>query len=178
MTMRHSPHARNVRTEEAEEHQAPGEVLPTPELEIEEPGPAIEIELTDLAYGGDAVGRYQGRAVFVTGGLPGELVRARFTRERSNYARASLAEVLRPSPDRVEPRFPELAESGGFQWQHLAYPAQLLWKTRITRQLLVRLGHFANPPVLPTIGMPVGTDPWRYRTVAQFAIGRDGAIGF
>jgi 23S rRNA (uracil1939-C5)-methyltransferase len=26
--------------------------------------------------------------------------------------------------------------------------------------------------------MPVGTDPWRYRTVAQFAIGHDGAIGF
>jgi 23S rRNA (uracil1939-C5)-methyltransferase len=140
--------------------------------------PTIELELTDLAYGGDAVGRYQGRAVFVPGGLPGELVRARFTRERSNYARASLVEVVRPSPDRVEPRFPELGESGGFQWQHLAYPAQLTWKTRIARQLLMRVGHFVNPPVLPTIGMPAGTDPWRYRTVAQFAIGADGAIGF
>ncbi len=140
--------------------------------------PIVEIELTDLAYGGDGVGRYQGRAIFVTGGLAGELVRARITRERSNYARASLIEVLRPSPERIEPRFPELGESGGFQWQHLAYPAQLTWKTRITRQLLMRVGHFANPSVLPTIGMPAGTDPWRYRTVAQFAIGPDGAIGF
>src|SRR5579863_3341098 len=55
--------------------------------------PIVEIELTDMAYGGDAVGRYQGRAVFVTGGLAGELVRARLTRERSNYARATLVEV-------------------------------------------------------------------------------------
>src|SRR5258708_30712443 len=86
-------------------------------------GRIIELELADLAYGGDAVGRYQGRAVFVTGGLPGEVVRARLTRERSNYARATLVDVLRASPDRIEPRFPELAESGGFQWQHLAYPA-------------------------------------------------------
>jgi 23S rRNA (uracil1939-C5)-methyltransferase len=144
----------------------------------EEFAPIVELELADLAYGGDAVGRYQGRAVFVPGGLPGELVRARLVRERSNYARATLVEVLRPSPDRIPPRYPELAESGGFQWQHLAYPAQLHWKTRITRQLLVRIGHFATPPVQPTIGMPPGTDPWRYRTVAQFAIGPEGAIGF
>lgn len=146
---------------------------------VHEPeGPAIELELTDLAYGGDAVGRYQGRAVFVTGGLPGEYVRARITRERSNYARAALVEVLRASPDRIEPPYPELGESGGFQWQHLAYPAQVYWKTRIVRQLLARVGHFSNPPVLPTLGMPAGTDPWRYRTVAQFAIGPGGAIGF
>lgn len=138
----------------------------------------IELELNDLAYGGDAVGRYQGRAVFVSGGLPGEVVRARLTRERSNYARATLVEVLQRSPERVEPEFPELGESGGFQWQHIDYQAQLNWKTRITRQLLMRVGHFANPLVLPTIGMPATVDPWRYRTVAQFAIGPRGEIGF
>jgi 23S rRNA (uracil1939-C5)-methyltransferase len=52
------------------------------------------------------------------------------------------------------------------------------WKTRIVRQLLTRVGHFANPPVQPTLGMPAGADPWRYRTVAQFAIGPAGEIGF
>ena len=138
----------------------------------------VEVELADLAYGGDAVGRAHGRAVFVTGGLPGELVRARLTRERSNYARGTLVEVVRPSPDRVAPRYPELAESGGFQWQHLAYPAQLHWKSRIVSQILARIGHFPNAPVQPTIGMPAGADPWRYRTVAQFAIGPEGEIGF
>ncbi|MEO7000279.1 MAG: 23S rRNA (uracil(1939)-C(5))-methyltransferase RlmD, partial [Ktedonobacterales bacterium] len=127
---------------------------------------------------GDAVGRHEGRAIFVAGGLPGELVRARFTRERGSYARAALVEVLRASPDRVAPRYPELADSGGFQWQHLAYPAQVAWKSRIVRQLLMRVGHFANPPVAPTLGMPAGADPWRYRTVAQFAIGPAGEIGF
>ncbi|HEV7125994.1 MAG TPA: class I SAM-dependent RNA methyltransferase [Ktedonobacterales bacterium] len=140
--------------------------------------PIVELELTDMAHGGDAVGRYEGRAVFVTGGLAGELVRAQLTRERSNYARAVLVEVLRPAPDRVTPRYPELGESGGFQWQHLSYPAQLAWKTRITRQLLMRVGHFAHPTVHPMLGMPAGSDPWRYRTVAQFAVDEGGAIGF
>jgi 23S rRNA (uracil1939-C5)-methyltransferase len=147
-------------------------------VEDEDAESLIEVELTDLAYGGDAVGRNQGRAVFVSGALPGELVRARLTRERSNYARASLVEVLRASPDRITPLYPELGESGGFQWQHLAYESQLRWKTRIVRQLLLRIGRFANPEVYPTIGVPPGVDPWHYRTVAQFAIGLDGAIGF
>jgi 23S rRNA (uracil1939-C5)-methyltransferase len=76
------------------------------------------------------------------------------------------------------PRYPELGESGGFQWQHLAYTSQLEWKSRIVRQLLSRIGRFPNPNVLPTLGVPRDEDPWHYRTVAQFAIGDDGAIGF
>jgi 23S rRNA (uracil1939-C5)-methyltransferase len=138
----------------------------------------VDLELTDLAYGGDTVGRLRGRAIFVPGGIPGELVRMRLVSESKNYARGELVEVVRASPDRVAPRHPELAESGGFQWQHIAYPAQLAWKTRIVQQLLRRVGRFAEPPVLPTIGMPESSDLWRYRTVAQFAVGRDGAIGF
>jgi 23S rRNA (uracil1939-C5)-methyltransferase len=136
------------------------------------------MELVDLAYGGDAVGRYNGRAIFAPGGIPGERVRIRVVSESKTYARGELVEVIRASPDRVAPRYPELAESGGFQWQHIAYPAQLTWKTHIVQELLRRLGHFAQPPVLPTIGMPDDSDRWRYRTVAQFAIGLDGAIGF
>ncbi len=152
---------------------------PGPLLDDEvEAEPVVEVELSDLAYGGDAVGRLDGRAVFVSGGLPGELVRARLTRERSNYARATLVEVVRPSSDRVAPRYPEFGESGGFQWQHIAYPAQLYWKTRIVRQVLMRIGHFPQPPVRPILGMPTGSDLWRYRTVAQFAIGSHGEIGF
>jgi 23S rRNA (uracil1939-C5)-methyltransferase len=138
----------------------------------------LEMVLTDLAYGGDAVGRYHGRAVFVPGGIPGERVRVRVVSEGKSSARAELVEVLEVSPDRVAPRYSELSASGGFQWQHIAYPAQVAWKRHIVEQLLMRIGHFAEPPVLPTIGMPEGSDLWRYRTVAQFAIGPGGAIGF
>jgi 23S rRNA (uracil1939-C5)-methyltransferase len=153
-------------------------LTPIPSLEPEDADLEFDIELTDLAYGGDAVGRYEGRAVFVPGALPGELAHVRLTRERANYARAELLRVLEPSPDRVEPRYPELNDSGGFQWQHIAYPAQIAWKTRIVRQLLMRIGKFAEPQVLPTIGMPPEADDWRYRTVAQFAVAPNGAIGF
>jgi 23S rRNA (uracil1939-C5)-methyltransferase len=138
----------------------------------------ITLELSHLAAGGDAFGRYEGRAIFVTGGLPGELVRARVTQEHKSFARAEVVEILRASPDRVAPPYPELGASGGFQWQFLSYPAQLLWKARIVREQLMRIGHFADPDVRPTLGMPEGADLWAYRTVMQFAVGADGAIGF
>jgi 23S rRNA (uracil1939-C5)-methyltransferase len=138
----------------------------------------ITLELTDLAAGGDALGRHDGQAVFVAGALPGELVRARVTQERKGFARAEVVEILRASPDRITPPYPELGVSGGFQWQFLTYPAQLRWKTRIVSEQLSRIGHFADAKVRPMIGMPDGVDLWAYRTVTQFAVEADGAIGF
>lgn len=138
---------------------------------------SIEVELTDLAYGGDAVGRYEGRVLFVPGGIPGERVRVEIIEERRGHARAELLEILRPAPERVEPQYPLLTDSG-CQWQHIAYPAQLTWKAHIVRQLLVRIGKQPEAIVHPTIGMPSGISPWHYRNIALFSVGPQGEVGF
>ncbi len=138
---------------------------------------SIDVELTDLAYGGDAVGRYEGRVLFVPGGIPGERVRVEIVEERRGHARANLIEILRPAPERVEPAYPALTDSG-CQWQHIAYPAQLTWKAHIVRQLLVRIGKQPDALVHPTIGMPPTISPWHYRNYAVFTVGSAGEIGF
>jgi 23S rRNA (uracil1939-C5)-methyltransferase len=138
---------------------------------------SIEVELTDLAYGGDAVGRYEGRVLFVPGGIPGERVLVEIVEERRGHARAELLEILRPAPERVEPQYPLLTDSG-CQWQHIAYQAQLTWKAHIVRQLLVRIGKQTDAIVHPTIGMPAGVSPWHYRNIALFSIGPEGEVGF
>jgi len=138
---------------------------------------SIEVELTDLAYGGDAVGRYEGRVLFVPGGIPGERVLVEIVEERRGHARAELLEILRPAPERIEPQYPLLTDSG-CQWQHIAYPAQLTWKAHIVRQLLVRIGKQADAIVHPTIGMPPGVSPWHYRNIALFSVGPNGEVGF
>lgn len=137
---------------------------------------SIDVELTDLAYGGDAVGRYEGRVLFVPGGIPGERVRVEIVEERRGHARAELLDILRPAPERVEPPYPLLTHCG-CHWQHIAYPAQLTWKAHIVRQLLVRTGKQQDALVHPTIGMPATIPPWHYRNIALFHVGPRGEIG-
>jgi 23S rRNA (uracil1939-C5)-methyltransferase len=137
---------------------------------------SIDVELTDLAYGGDAVGRYEGRVLFVPGGIPGERVRVEIVEERRGHARAALLEILRPAPERIEPLYPLLTDCG-CQWQHIAYPAQLTWKAHIVRQLLVRIGKQPDALVHPTLGMAGNTAPWEYRNIMLFSVGPEGEIG-
>src|SRR5579862_8883977 len=146
-------------------------------LETAEVNMSIDVELTDLAYGGDAVGRYEGRVLFVPGGIPGERVRVEIVEERRGHARATLLEILRPAPERIDPLYPQLTDCG-CQWQHIAYPAQLAWKAHIVRQLLVRIGKQPDAVVHPTIGMPPNVSPWHYRNIALFTVGPRGEIGF
>jgi 23S rRNA (uracil1939-C5)-methyltransferase len=138
---------------------------------------SIDVELTDLAYGGDAVGRYEGRVLFVPGGIPGERVRVEIVEERRGHARARMMEILRPAPERVEPAYPLLTDSG-CQWQHIAYPAQLTWKAHIVRQLLMRIGKQPDALVHPAIGMPPSFSSWHYRNYASFTIGPRNEVGF
>ncbi len=135
----------------------------------------IVLRLTDVAYGGDAVGRHEGRAVFVPLGLPGETVRAEITDQRDRFARARLIEVLVPSKDRTKPPCPHFGRCGGCQLQHASYRAQLDQKQRTVRSLLSRIGKIESPVVHPTQAMP---NPWRYRNNVQAAVTPVGRLGF
>lgn len=136
----------------------------------------IEIELTALAYGGDALGRLpDGRAVFVPFALPGERVRARIVEEKRGFARADLIQVLNPSPLRVEPRCPHFRQCGGCHYQHLPYAEQLKVKQDILRDQLARIGGIQDPPVRPIVPAP---EPWNYRNHVQFHLTVEGKLGF
>ncbi len=124
------------------------------------PGQQIELTIDSVAYGGDAVGRVNEFVVFVPFAAPGEQLRVELTEVKKNYARARILEILRPSPDRVQPPCPHFGDCGGCQYQHLAYPAQLLLKHDQIRNLLQRLGGFHNLPVDPVVPCP---SPLAYR---------------
>jgi 23S rRNA (uracil1939-C5)-methyltransferase len=136
----------------------------------------MTVKLHDMAYGGDAVGRLDdGRVVFVPLAIPGETVRVQLTEERKGYVRARLLEVLDPSPDRVKPPCRYFGLCGGCRWQHIAYPAQLRFKTEIVRAQLQRIGKQADPPVRPMLGMD---EPWAYRNHVQLQVDRHGRVGY
>src|SRR5882672_6692833 len=75
-----------------------------PETRFPEAGDVVEVTTDRLAYGGEAVARYQGLAIFVPFGAPGERLRVRITEIKKNFARGVIEEILGASPARREAR--------------------------------------------------------------------------
>jgi len=99
--------------------------------------------------------------------------------DRARFARGRVIEVIEPAPDRITPRCPHFGfdstACGGCQWQHIAYAAQLRYKTAIVREQLQRLGRIPDPPVRDIIPSPA---IWQYRNHVQFHAAADGRLGF
>jgi 23S rRNA (uracil1939-C5)-methyltransferase len=136
----------------------------------------FEVELTNLIYGGDCMGRLaDGRAVFVPFTLPGERVRLRVVEEKQNFIRAELVELLIPSKDRITPLCPHFSKCGGCHYQHMNYSKQLEYKESILAEQLERIGGIKNPPVQPINASP---EVWNYRNTIQFHLDAAGKVGF
>ncbi|HVM33081.1 MAG TPA: 23S rRNA (uracil(1939)-C(5))-methyltransferase RlmD [bacterium] len=114
-------------------------------------GDIIEVEIQSLAFGGDSVSRYEGFALFIRGGLPGERVKVKITQVKDHYATGEIVEIARFSPDRVAPPCPIFEECGGCQWQHLNYPKQLQTKRQFVVDALSRIGKMDSVTVEPCL---------------------------
>jgi 23S rRNA (uracil1939-C5)-methyltransferase len=121
----------------------------------------LELTLEGIAQGGEGVGRWNDRVVFVGGGLPGERVYVRLTERHGSYARGIAEAVITPAPDRVAPRLPG---ADHMPWQHIAYPAQLRFKRQILADQLAKIAGLAGLPVREAIAAP---RPWAYRNSAR-----------
>lgn len=122
------------------------------------------IEITGVAHGGDGVGRLEGQVCFVPMALPGDTVRVQIEQTSARFLRASIGEIVTPSPHRVSPPCTNHGRCGACLWGHFAYPAQAEWKRRIVRENLARIagadieaGWIENPDLR-----------WGYRTRAEF----------
>lgn len=135
----------------------------------------IELTIDSLTNLGAGVGRIDGWVVFVPFSLPGETVRARVHRNDKNCSHADLVEVLVPSADRITPRCPVFGTCGGCQYQHLAYPRQLEWKTRQVGELMKHMAGMEFP-----VNDCLTTEQlWNYRSkiTPHFEKPRDGEVG-
>jgi len=140
-------------------------------------GKRFELHLTDMAHGGDALGRHEGKVIFVPYTIPGEEALVEIVEDKGSYARARLVEILSPSPHRVTPPCPHFGPGrcGGCQWQHIAYQSQLELKAAVVGDQLARLGRLPDVPVKRPIP---SVSPWHYRNHIQFSVGDDGRLGF
>ncbi len=140
-------------------------------------GETFELKLDAMAHGGEAIGRHEGRAIFVPYTIPGERVRVEIVEDQKRYARAALLEVLEPSPARVSPPCPYFGQGkcGGCQWQHIDYAVQARIKGLVTMDQFQRIGKFEEPPIYEPIPDPSG---WEYRNHTLLRTAPDGHLGY
>jgi len=112
-------------------------------------GEELTLDITDVAYGGEGMGRHEGCVVFVPFTIPGETVRARVVKATRSWKRAQVREIITASPDRVAPPCPVFMRCGGCAYQHIAYQRQLEIKAHQVAEALRRIGKFPEPPVEP-----------------------------
>lgn len=104
-----------------------------------------------------------GKAVFIGGALPGELVEYRIRRRQRSHDEAELLRVIEPSADRVEPPCAHFGICGGCALQHLSPEAQRDMKDQMLRETLRRVGKVEPAQWLA----PLAGEPQGYRRRAR-----------
>jgi len=126
----------------------------------------FELDIHGLAHDGRGVGRLDGKAVFVSGALMGETVRAKQTGRNRHFDEAVTLEVLKASEDRVEPRCRHFGVCAGCVLQHLAEDKQIEAKQQVLIENLARIGHVEAETILP----PMVGDSWGYRRKGRLSV--------
>lgn len=124
------------------------------------------LEITGIADKGKAIGRHEGKVVFVDGAVPGDLVDVRVIRKKKGHEMAVVEQFHRYSEDRVEAVCSHFGICGGCKWQHLAYEVQLKHKAQIVEDALKRIGKLEIGETRPILAAP---ETEYYRNKLEFS---------
>jgi len=122
--------------------------------------------IESLDQEGRGVAHADGKAIFIEGALPGELVTYSPYRKKQNFELAQVAQILKPAFGRVVPQCEYFGTCGGCSMQHLDARAQVAAKQRVLENNLKHIGKVAPELILPAI---YGT-AWGYRYRARFSV--------
>jgi 23S rRNA (uracil1939-C5)-methyltransferase len=130
----------------------------------------IQVEIEKLVYGGQGLGRAEGRVVLVPFVLPGEQVEAEALRETRSVVHARAQAWNSQSPERIEAPCPVFTRCGGCHYQHIPYLKQLEAKQEILRETLRRIGKIDWTGEIAC----VSGEAWGYRNRTQLRIDKTG----
>lgn len=133
-----------------------------------------QVEITDLAFGGEGLGRIDNMVCFVPFTAPGDIVQVEIIQRKKKFLRAKAVSFITQSSERVSPPCPYFGECGGCQWQHIGYPQQLESKRSHLEGILLKTAgtKISVPPPIPSPAT------YEYRRTARFKIDAAGEVGF
>ena len=123
------------------------------------------IIVTDYAAEGKALAKIDGKVIFISGAVPGDVVDVFLTKNKKDWAEARVIEIKTPSTERQVPFCKHFGLCGGCKWQMLPYAKQLQYKQQEVEQNLKRIGKVDLPELMPIVG---ADDDKHYRNKLEF----------
>ena len=125
------------------------------------------IEVIDAGAKGKTIGKApDGRVIFMTNTVPGDIVDVQTTKKRKSYFEGKATHFHTLSDKRVTPECNHFGTCGGCKWQHMGYEHQLFFKQKEVENNLRRIGHLELPEVSPILG---SENQYFYRNKMEFS---------
>ncbi len=126
-----------------------------------------KVEVIDAGAKGKTVGKApDGRIIFLTNTVPGDVVDVQTTKKRKSYFEGIATHFHSLSEKRTEPECQHFGVCGGCKWQDMGYGHQLFYKQKEVENNLKRIGHLELPEISPIIG---SEKQYFYRNKMEFS---------
>lgn len=125
------------------------------------------VEVVDAGAKGKTIGKApDGRVVFLSNAVPGDVVDVRTTKKRKSYFEGEAINFHILSDKRAEARCEHFGVCGGCKWQNMDYAHQLFYKQKEVENNLRRIGQLELPETMPIIG---SAETYFYRNKMEFS---------
>jgi 23S rRNA (uracil1939-C5)-methyltransferase len=111
------------------------------------------VEILSAGSEGKCVARVEGKVIFVSNAVPGDIADLEVFRKKRSYMEARAIRFDKLSEQRVQPFCEHFGTCGGCKWQHMEYAAQLKYKQQQVEDALTRIGKVDAgivSPILPS----------------------------
>lgn len=124
-----------------------------------------DLLIVDIAAEGKAIGKIEGKVIFVPGAIPGDIVDVQLNRVKKTHAEGMILKFKHYSEDRIEPACDHFSICGGCKWQQLPYDKQIAHKNQQVVDQFKRIGHIDIEEMRPILG----SDPiYFYRNKLEY----------
>lgn len=108
--------------------------------------------VADYAAEGKALARHDGKVIFISGAVPGDIADVLLVKNKKDWAEGRVIKINELSPNRVASFCKHFGICGGCKWQMMPYQKQLQYKQQEVEQNFRRIGKVEIPEILPIVG--------------------------
>ncbi|NPA34897.1 MAG: 23S rRNA (uracil(1939)-C(5))-methyltransferase RlmD [Chlorobi bacterium] len=113
-----------------------------------------EIAIEKIVYGGKGLGFLNGKAVLVSGAVPGEIVDVKVKKVKKDYIEGTVFRWIKKADYRTQAFCQHFGTCGGCLWQDIPYEKQLELKYAMVLDAYQHVGKWQDPPIKTTIPSP------------------------